>query len=76
MDISEISHYIGQRVRLHRGGETQEEGTVDHVQTVTRAAGARDGDQAREITDGYVLVLDGRKLEFNPGDEFEILDGS
>jgi hypothetical protein len=74
MDISEIGHYIGRRVRLRRGGGTEEEGTVEHVQTVTSVVGASEGAPAREIIDGYVLVLEGRHLEFTPGDRFEVLE--
>jgi hypothetical protein len=75
MDISEIGHYIGRRVRLRRGGGTEEEGTVEHVQSVTYTVGADGGTGARDIADGYVVVVDGQRLEFSPGDEFEVLDG-
>lgn len=75
MDISEIGQYVGQQVRIHRGG-TDQSGTVEHVQSVTYTVGAGGGTSARKITDGYVIVLDGTRLEFSPGDEFEVLDGT
>lgn len=75
MDISEIGRYVGQQVRIRSGG-TNQTGTVDHVQSVTYTVGAGGGARAGKITDGYVVVLDGTRLEFSPGDEFEILDGT
>lgn len=75
MDISEIGQYVGQQVRI-RGGGTDQRGTVDHVQSVTYTVGADDGTGAGKITDGYVVVLDGTRLEFSPGDEFEVLSGT
>ncbi|MEX5259982.1 hypothetical protein [Kocuria sp. CPCC 205263] len=75
MDISKIGRYVGQQVRIRSGG-TNQTGTVDHVQSVTYTVGAGGGARAGKITDGYVVVLDGTRLEFSPGDEFEILDGT
>lgn len=75
MDISEINYYVGRRVHLRRGGGTEEKGTVDHVQKVTYTVGAGGGAEARKIIDGYVLVLDGRQVEFGPSDTFEVHEG-
>lgn len=75
MDICQIGHHVGKRVRLY-GGATEEVGTVEHVQTVTSTVGTGGGSQAREIIDGYVVVLDGRRLELSPGDAFEVLEES
>lgn len=73
MEMAEIGRYVGKRVHVHGGG-TDVEGHLEHVQTVTYTA--EDCDHvAREILDGYVVVIDGKKLEFTPGAQFEVLDG-
>lgn len=75
MDISQIGRHVGDRVRI-RGGGVEKTGTVEHVQSVTYTLGTDDGTGARDIADGYVVVLDSQRLEFSPGDEFEVLDGT
>lgn len=73
MEMAEIGGYVGQRVHVHGGG-TEAEGQLKHVQTVTYTA--EDCNHvAREVLDGYVVVIDGKKVEFAPGAEFEVLEG-